>query len=54
MNGDAFPDSRGRYKRGEGLNVPVRMTVALPTRDAVKLKNSLTKHNIHSEIEEVD
>ena len=34
--------------------MPVRLTVTLPTRDVVILKNSMTKHNINSVIEEVD
>ena len=34
--------------------MPVRLTVTLPTRDAVILKNSITKHDINSVIEEVD
>lgn len=57
VTGDAFLDPRGRYKRGGGLNTPVQLTVTLPTvppRDAGKLKNSLTKRNNHSVIEEVD
>ena len=38
LTGDPFPDPRGRNKRGGSLNVPVRLTVMLPTRDAVKSK----------------
>ena len=38
VTGDPFPDPRGRNKRGGRLNVPVRLTVMLPTRNAVKLK----------------
>ena len=37
----SFPGPRGRYKSGGGLNVPVRMTVALPKRDAIKKKENL-------------
>ena len=51
---DAFPDPHVRNKQGGGLNRTVRLTVTLPSKDAVKLKNSLVKHNIHSVIEEVD
>ena len=36
-----LPDPRGRYKRGGGLNMPVPLIVALPTRDAIKLKKKL-------------
>ena len=53
VTGDAFP-ARSRNKRGESLNVPVRLTVTLPKKGRRKVKNSFTKHNIHSVIEEVD
>ena len=34
----ALPDPRAGYKRGGGLNMPVPLIVALPTRNAMKLK----------------
>ena len=37
----SLPGPRGRYNSGGGLNVPVRMTVALPKRDAIKKKENL-------------
>ena len=37
----SFPGPRGRYNSGGGLNVPVRMTVALPKRDALKKRENL-------------
>ena len=51
---DAFPDPHGRNKQGGGLNRTVRLTMTVPSKDAVKFKNSLAKHNINSVIEEVD
>ena len=52
VTGDPFPDPRGRYKRGGGLNVPVQLTVKKTRIDAVKLKASLAKHNVNSYIDE--
>ena len=31
----AFSDPRGRYKRGGGVNVPVRLTVELPIQETL-------------------
>ena len=53
VKGDPFPDPRGRNKRGESLRdgaVDCHVTY----KGRRKVKNSFTKHNIHSVIEEVD
>ena len=53
MKGDPFPDPRGRNKRGESLRDGA-IDCHVTYKGRRKVKNSFTKHNIHSVIEEVD
>ena len=53
VKGDPFPDPRGRNKRGESLRDGA-IDCHVTYKGRRKVKNSFTKHIIHSVIEEVD
>lgn len=51
ITGPPFPDPHGRYRRGGGINVPVRLTIKLARKETIRIQSLLSKVNVISFID---